>query len=229
MKRFTKKEKLIGIISTILIIIILLIIITTNMIKKQNKIANENYSTMIENISSNLISSYIKKGITIAGITGTLEVLDTSDATANADNLSEGKTAYVNGVKVIGNGLDVNNAYNKGLEDGASNASGKLLLSWVQTTTSEFNRLLYVNNEYISSASIGSATFSKDANIKITYYAFSSLWGYARLAFDGSYIVDINNTTSASSVSKKATAGSKISSGIEGTYGAEVYICVVLE
>ena len=38
----------------------------------------------------------------------------TSDATATEDNITEGKTAYVNGKLIIGNGKDNNEYYNKG-------------------------------------------------------------------------------------------------------------------
>ena len=48
------------------------------------------------------MASYIRKGVTIGGITGTLESLDTSDATAKPEDILEGKTAYVNGVKITG-------------------------------------------------------------------------------------------------------------------------------
>ena len=40
----------------------------------------------------------------------------TKDATATADNISEGKTAWVNGELITGNGNDVNSAYNAGKE-----------------------------------------------------------------------------------------------------------------
>ena len=55
-----------------------------------------------ENANSNIIASYIKKGIRIGGITGTLEILDTSDANATPEDIVKGKTAYVNGVKITG-------------------------------------------------------------------------------------------------------------------------------
>ena len=38
----------------------------------------------------------------------------TKDATATADNISEGKTAWVNGMKIVGTGLDNNSYYEKG-------------------------------------------------------------------------------------------------------------------
>lgn len=50
----------------------------------------------------NLIPENIKKGERIYGVVGELEMLDTSDATANPEDILEGKTAYVNGEKLIG-------------------------------------------------------------------------------------------------------------------------------
>ena len=49
-----------------------------------------------------LLPENIKSGIEIYGTTGTLEVLDTSDATATADCIRAGYSAYVNGEKVAG-------------------------------------------------------------------------------------------------------------------------------
>ena len=42
-----------------------------------------------------------------------------TSATANANNLSSGVTAWVNGQKITGNGADVNNSYNNGYNQGA--------------------------------------------------------------------------------------------------------------
>lgn len=50
----------------------------------------------------NLIPENIKKGEKIYGVTGTLDVLDTSDATAGPDDILAGATAYVNGQKITG-------------------------------------------------------------------------------------------------------------------------------
>ena len=90
----------------ILIIVIILIGIIVGSIVIKNVVVNqeaegENYLAG-GNASSSLMASYIRKGITIGGITGTLESLDTSDATAKPEDIAWGKTAYVKGVKITG-------------------------------------------------------------------------------------------------------------------------------
>lgn len=101
MKKLNKNRKLIALISIIKIIIIIGVIISTNIIK--TNIANEKYKSSNENSNNeNLIPEYIKKGITLGGVTGTLESLDTSDATAKPEDILFGKTAYVDGKKITG-------------------------------------------------------------------------------------------------------------------------------
>jgi hypothetical protein len=51
---------------------------------------------------ADLIAENIKKDIDIFGVVGTLESLNTSDATATAAEIREGYTAYINGEKVVG-------------------------------------------------------------------------------------------------------------------------------
>ena len=52
---------------------------------------------------TNLTEGNIKNGVEIFGVIGTLpEKIDTSDATATAEDILKGKTAYVNDVKVTG-------------------------------------------------------------------------------------------------------------------------------
>ena len=102
MKKLSKKQKLIGGIAIILIAVIIAIVITTSVIKNNNQVASEGYSVATANASSSLISNYILNGITIGGITGKMDVLNTADATATPEDIVLGKTAYVNGVKITG-------------------------------------------------------------------------------------------------------------------------------
>ena len=50
----------------------------------------------------NLIPGNIKKGEKIYGVVGTFDAIDTSDATATAEDIMAGATAYVNGEKITG-------------------------------------------------------------------------------------------------------------------------------
>lgn len=65
--------------------------------------------------NNKIIPNNIKKGVQIFDVTGTLDVIDTSDADAREIDIAQYKTAYVDGEKVSGQ-----------LEDlrGSSNASG---------------------------------------------------------------------------------------------------------
>ena len=106
MKKLSKKQKLIGCIAIILVAVILAIVITTNIISNNNKsnliASQEEYLATTANAGSSLVASYIKKGITIGGITGTLETLDTSDATATPSDIAKGKVAYARGERIVG-------------------------------------------------------------------------------------------------------------------------------
>ena len=52
--------------------------------------------------NNKIIPGNIKKNVQIFNVTGTLEAIDTSDATAEAMDIAEDKIAYVNGQKVVG-------------------------------------------------------------------------------------------------------------------------------
>ena len=101
MKKLAKKQKLIILISIILIAFIVGIAVSINVIKIN--IANGKYNTANSNSGSgNLLPEYIKEGITLGGVTGSLVDLDTSDATATEWDITYGKTAYVDGKKITG-------------------------------------------------------------------------------------------------------------------------------
>ena len=107
MKKIYKKQKVTIIVFSIIAII--LVIVFTGCVINNNKINKEKYFDNTGNASSNLVARYIKKGITIGGITGTLEILDTSDATATAEEITWRKTAYVKGKKITGTYVPLNN------------------------------------------------------------------------------------------------------------------------
>ena len=106
MKKLSKKQKLIGFIAIMLAVIIIALVIITSIIKRNNQVKSEGYLATTANASSSLISNYILNGITIGGITGKMEVLDTSDATATPEDIALGKTAYVKGEKITGTRIE---------------------------------------------------------------------------------------------------------------------------
>ena len=101
MKKTSKKNKIIILTAIALIIVIIGILIGTNAIKV-NILTGKFNSANNDSSNGNLLPEYIKAGITLGGVTGTLEDLDTSDATATPEDILYGKTAYVNGKKITG-------------------------------------------------------------------------------------------------------------------------------
>lgn len=101
MKKISKKQKLIILISIITVIVVIGIIIGANVIKVNILTGKYNTANKDSN-NGNLLPEYIKAGITLGGVTGTLEDLDTSDATATPEDILYGKTAYVDGKKITG-------------------------------------------------------------------------------------------------------------------------------
>ena len=70
-----------------------------------------------------------------------------TQGTANANNISSGKTAWVNGQLVTGNGTDVNNAYNQGYNEGKK-SSTITILNNVSASLSNGYAYFYINNLY---------------------------------------------------------------------------------
>ena len=65
---------------------------------------------ILQEKKNKIIPENIKSGITIFEVEGTLEEgTDTSDATATADDISSGKTAYANGNKITGTIMEFQN------------------------------------------------------------------------------------------------------------------------
>lgn len=108
MKKLNKNQKLIILMTIIIIIVVIGIAIGANAIRVS--ISNESYkSSNSGSNNQNILPEYIKSGITLMGITGTLESLDTSDATATEWDIAYGETAYVDGKKITGLFVPKNN------------------------------------------------------------------------------------------------------------------------
>ena len=60
-------------------------------------------------------------------------------ATATANNLSSGVTAWVNGVKITGNGADVSNSYNSGYNEGSKQGVDSITFTMYAYATNEPN------------------------------------------------------------------------------------------
>ena len=73
-------------------------------------ILNTKIKSILTEKNTKILPSNIKKNVNILGVTGNLEVLDTSDANATAGDIVTGKTAYVNAQKITGT-LVVNKYY----------------------------------------------------------------------------------------------------------------------
>ena len=76
-------------------------------------------------------SHNILEGYTTGGRVTAASLESQTEGTANSNNLSAGKTAWVNGQQIIGNGADSNTAYNNGYNAGLSQGSKNL--TWKYT------------------------------------------------------------------------------------------------
>lgn len=101
-----------------------------------------NVDAINEDKTNNLKPENIRSGITILGISGTLEEgIDTSDANATAEDIAINKTAYVNEEKVEGSIQVIENGYSKEIQLSETNnipASNKFEL----TGTNKSNLIL---------------------------------------------------------------------------------------
>ena len=114
--KLSKKQKLVGGIAIIIVAVILAIVITTSIVKNNNKVASEGYSATTANAGSSLVASYIKKEITIGGITGTLETLIQNAGTLtiiDSHDRQSGRISNTSGIAINNTGT-----FTLGTDDG---------------------------------------------------------------------------------------------------------------
>ncbi len=70
------------------------------------ELASVTVNAVTNEIDGNIQPNNIKKDVEILGVTGTLDTIDLSDATATANDIVQGKTAYIADGKVTGNYID---------------------------------------------------------------------------------------------------------------------------
>lgn len=91
-----------------------------------------------------LTSNQIVKGNTVLGVEGSMDALDTSDATATAETMLSGTTAYVKGEKITGDVWDYRNggsSAGSGIYQLLANSDGSFSVKG-----KPFNRTLFVGN-----------------------------------------------------------------------------------
>lgn len=86
-----------------------------------------------EEVRTKVIPENIKAGVQIFGVEGGYAGLDTTDATATAEDILKDKTAYVNGEKVVGN---------MEISESTSNATTPYEINGTATTTAGIARYI---------------------------------------------------------------------------------------
>ena len=159
-------------------------------------VEHTDYMNYIQSCKAKLANALTNEGVTTSN-EATLETMAesiskvlqarTSDATATADNITKGCTAYVNGQLITGTGADNNLFYNLGMSDSTSN----LTLSFSYTNKEEGNKSYTTPSDcdfLIAIVSYATAGIKDSSNLSI-----SGLPNMVEISKSMNYYID--NTT----------------------------------
>lgn len=136
--------------------------------------ATVGYSEVADAIG--LSADQIVLGNTVLGIEGTADIsgVDTTDATAAAEDIAKDKTAYVNGEKITGTHVELDTSdatasYSDIMEGKTAYVDGQKIEGWIKDlgtlTITPSTTLQTLSEGYISGGTVNPVTASIDANI----------------------------------------------------------------
>ena len=157
-------------------------------------------------VDTNLIAANIASGTSILGISGTF----TSDADATAPDILEGKTAYVNGVKITGTG----------------SGGGGAITQYITFTATQANTQVYI----LQTGSATYGTWTLKCSTDNTNWNNYTVGTYITLSAIGDYVsfagIDNHATivqTSGSYIKFVVTSGgANVSGKLAGIYGQKI-------
>ena len=106
-------------------------------------------------------------------------------ATATANNLSSGVTAWVNGVKITGNGTDVTNSYNSGYNDGKNSVTKTI--ADLKLVTSSTASTITIPNDCTECIVVIAANGCYSVPSDVTGCTYTNLYSNYGLGYSGRY------------------------------------------
>lgn len=145
-------------------------------------------------IDENIKPENIKEGTNILGVDGQYRGIDTSDATAVAEDILEGKTAYVNGEKVEGTLTSLESEYNAQIDFEGRTTPNYLYQNITKIAPIDTSNLINFSNFFFGFARLKEVPFidtSKGTGMNSMFYGCSSITTIPLI--DTSNVTSMNN------------------------------------